>query len=285
MSLLAIGVSSAAPQASGAPIRVEGIGGVAPDRIAIFTVRGAGISTPLIAFQDRARRLLEAHMHAEIVSLHETLSRGGVDLNRQLVACQADPKCYADLLGRLDARYLLVLSATRVEDLRLAGARLIDLRDLRILGESIEEVRADRTLLDALDARIQACVPAARWDPFGLLEIRADQAGAQIAVQGRIVGLSPVPRIGYLMPTTYEVTARKAGFETARARATVEQGGIAQVDLTLHPVPEPSSSSTWIWVGAGAAVVVAATVATVLVVSSGGGDPSFCSSPDPAACM
>jgi len=272
--------------ASADPIRVDSLSSAPRDRIAIYIVRGPGVSTPLIAFQERARRLLEAHMHVEIVSMREALVRGGPDLNKKLGTCQADPDCYSQLLGRtLDARYLLVLTATRLDELRLAGARLLDLEALRILGESIGEVPSEQSYLDASDQRVQACVPQERWDPFGGLQVQADQAGAQVSVQGRVLGLTPMSQVGFLLPGTYEVGLRKSGFEPLKTEVQVQQGQVAQAVLQMQAIPEPESSSWMIWAGAGAAVAVAATVVTVVLVTSGGGDPSFCSAPDPMACM
>lgn len=268
------------------PIRVDGLSAAPRDRIAIYTVRGDGVSTPLIAFQERARRLLEAHMHAEIVSMRETLVRGGPELNKKLAGCQADPKCYSDLLGRtLDARYLLVLTATRLDELRLAGGRLLDLQALQSLGESIEEVPSDQSYLDAIDRRVEACIPKERWDPFGSLSVTSEPPGAQVAVQGRVIGLTPLPQVGYLLPGTYEVGVRKSGFEPQSTSVEVRQGEVAQAILQMDPLPEADSNGWMIWAGVGAAAVVAATVVTVVLVTAGGGEASFCSAPDPAACM
>lgn len=268
-----------------APIRVDGLNATPRDRISIYTVRGAGVSTPLIAFQERARRLLEAHMHVEIVSMRESLVRGGADLNKQLAACKAEPVCYSKLLGRtVDTRYLLVLTATRLDEIRLAGARLLDLKGLRVLGESIDEVPINRTILDAIDARVEACVPKTRWEPFGGLEIQAGQPGAQVQVQGRAVGMTPMRDIGFLLPGTYQVEVRKLGFIPAKGEFKVRQGEITHAALDLAAVPEAASSRWWLWAGAGVAVVGAAVLGAVLVGGSGG-DPTFCSAPDPAACM
>ncbi len=268
-----------------APIRVDGLNATARDRISIYTVRGGGISTPLIAFQGRARRLLEAHMHVEIVSMRESLIRGGADLNKQLAGCKAEPACYAKLLGRtVDARYLLVLTATRLDEIRLAGARLLDLEGLQVLGESIDEVPISQTFLDAIDERVQACVPKARWEPFGGLAIEASQAGAQVLVQGRAVGLTPMRALGFLLPGHYQVELSKQGFIPSKGNFEVRQGEVALADFKMVAVPAPVASRWWLWAGVATAVVGAAVVGA-LVVSGSGADPTFCSAPDPAACL
>ena len=283
-ALIAACAGLATPAATADPLRVEGISPVPRDRIATYTVRGEGVRTPLIAFQERARRVVEAHMHAEIVSMRETLAKGGASLNRRLAGCQADPKCYAELLGGVDARYLLVITATHLDELRLVGARLLDLQDLAILGESIEEVPSEQSDLEAVAARIRDCIPQARWEPFGRLVVDATVPGAQVSVQGRLVGTTPLPEIGFLVPGTYRVEATKQGFLPASAEVAITQGQRARAELALQAEAEPSSGATWLWVGLGALVVAGAAATGVVLATRGGGDPSFCSAPNPDLC-
>jgi hypothetical protein len=265
------------------PVRVEGVSAQPRDRISIYTVRGEGVSTPLVAFQERAGRLIEAHMHAEIVSMREILTRGGPALHQGLAGCQADAKCYADLLGAVEARYLLIIIATHLGDLRLVGARLLDLQALEVLGESIEAVPGDGSYLDALEDRVRACIPAERWDPFGGLEVAVSEPGAQVTLQGRVVGLSPLGEVGFLMPGTYRVGARKAGFDPVEVDVEVRARARTPRQLDLHETASPGGGSVWIWVGVGAAVAAAATV-TAVVLTSGGGDPTFCSAASAESC-
>lgn len=284
--LLTVGLGMAllAGPARADPIRVYGVSPQPRDRISIYTVRGEGVTTPLVAFQERAGRLIEDHMHAEIVSMREILARGGPALHQGLAGCQADPKCYADLLGAVEARYLLIIIATRLDDLRLVGARLLDLQALEVLGESIEALPADASYLDGLEDRVRACIPPERWDPFGGLRVEVSEPGAQVSIGGRVVGLSPLPEVGYLMPGTYKVGARKTGFDPAEVEAEVTARAVTTTQVNLQETPSVSGSSVWLWVGIGAAVVAGAAVTTAVLLTQGGGDATFCTAPSPDSC-
>ncbi|MEO1337560.1 MAG: hypothetical protein AAFV29_18090, partial [Myxococcota bacterium] len=94
VALVAGGLSPASAQT-----KIPGLSAQPPDRVAIYTVKGRGVSVPFIAFQERARRTVEAHMHAEIVSMDEALSRGGPGLPKRLSACRGEARCFADLLA------------------------------------------------------------------------------------------------------------------------------------------------------------------------------------------
>jgi hypothetical protein len=265
-------------------MRVDGLSGERPPQLLIFTVRGEGVLTPLIAFQERARASVEPHMNVRVISMDETLAKGGAAFQKRLQDCRGEPQCLSALVGKVDAKYLLVLTANLVGDLRIVGSRLIDLSTLTVLGEAVDEVPSDKNVLDVLPDRIKSSIPAQLWDPFGGLSIAVNQAGAQILVNGRIVGMSPMARLGYLMPGDYKVEAAKDGFTSAASATKIERGQESKVDLQLAETAQAGSSSWLIWAGVGAAVAAGAAVVAVLALSSGGGDPAFCSAVDPAEC-
>lgn len=266
-----------------AQVRILELSGTKPDRISIYTVRGEGVTTPLISFQERARREVEAHMHAEIVSMDETLARGGPELQRRLAACQGEPKCFAGLLSAVDARYLLLITASLLGDMRLVGARLLDLEALTIVGEAIDTIPDDQAFLTAIPERIRASVPAERWDPFGSLDVETSQPGARVTVNGRTVGLGPALSLSHLLPGSYAVAASKEGFEPAALDVEVARGGAARASLRLDPIAAPESGGGWWWwVALGAAAIGGAVAAGVVLGS--GGETSFCSGPTAESC-
>lgn len=268
-----------------AQIRVDALAPRPPFRISIFTVRGGGVTIPLVAFQEWARQAVEEHMHAEIVPMDEMLARGGAALTQRMTACQGDPRCFKQVIGRaVDARYLLVLTASVLGDTRLLGARLLDLKKLRIVGEAIDELEPNQSFLDAIQPRVRASVPKRRWDPFGELRIVAE-SGAQISVNGRIVGMSPIAPMPYLLPGKYEVVAEKRGYTTGRATTEVKRGASVEAKLDLVALAPPEEAPTWYWWAGGAgAAVVTGVVVTAVLLSSGGGEPTFCTAPDASLC-
>lgn len=273
------------PSAARAEMRIDGLSPERPTQLLIFTVRGAGVLTPLVAFQERARAEVEAHMNVRVLSLDETLAKGGAAFQKRLAECRGEPPCLSALVGKVDAKFLLVLTASLVGELRLVGSRLVDLGTLTVLGEAVDEVPSDQGVLDVLPDRIRSSIPAHLWDPFGAVAINVSEPGAQLRVNGRIVGMSPMARLGYLMPGEYRIEVAKEGFLPSSSVVKVERGGEVKLDLTLAEAPRPDTdSSWWIWAGAGAAVVAGAAVAAGVVLSSGGGDPTFCSAVDPSAC-
>lgn len=278
--MLASTLLAAAAVSARADIRLDNLGARAPDRILVFVARGEGVRTPVVAFQERARQIIEEHMYARVISMEESFVRGGAELQRQLQECRGDDRCYARLVGAVEAGYLLVVTAAPVGDATIVGARFIDLGAATALGNAVDTVPDGSDVLSVLPSRIQASVPADMWDPFGWLAVSASADGAEITIDGRVVGVTPLDRIGHLLPGSYQVAASKPGHAPASLDVTVERAKEASAALVL-PVEE-SGSSWWLWTIVGAVAAAGAATAVALAVS--GGDRVLCSSPDPSAC-
>jgi hypothetical protein len=158
---------------------------------------------------------------------------------------------------------------------------LIDLTALSVLGEAVDEVPGDGNVLDAVTDRIKKSIPGELWDPFGSLLIGVSEPGAQIRINGRVVGMSPISSLGYLTPGEYKIEAEKEGFQIAFQSVAIERGRETRVELALE---EQGGGLSWlVWAGIGLAVIGGATAAA-FVLSSGGEDPTFCTAVRPELC-
>lgn len=274
------GSAWALPEEGATGVRLEGLGARQPDRILVLVVRGEGISAPVVAFQERSRKVIEEHLHARVVSMEEAFVRGGAEFQAKLAMCKGEDSCYARLVGAVEANYLLVITASKVGDLRVVGSRLIDLDAVTARGNAVDAVPEGRDVLDVLPERIKASVPESMWDPFGALSIEVNVAGAEVSVGGRPAGVSPLPRIEGLLPGVYPIAVSKSGFKPGAAEGRVARGETSSVKVALEE--ESSFSGWWIWAIVG--VAAAAGAATAIGVAASGGEATFCSSPDPAAC-
>lgn len=283
--LIGLGIllcSGARPALAEGDLRVDGLGGRAPERILVLVVRGEGINVPAVSFQEVARHTVEEHMHARVVSLEEAFVRAGESLQQRLAECKGADSCYARLAGSVEAAYLLVITASHVGSFDVVGARLLDLGMVSPIGNAVDPVPLDADILGVIPERIRAAVPPAMWDPFGAMVVRADQPGAEISVNNKIVGVTPLDRISFLLPGNYKVAAQKTGYKRTEAEVLVERGADAQVGLALIP-EEGDGPAWWVWTLIGGAVVGGAAVA-IGVAAGSGGQYSLCSSPDPTRC-
>jgi hypothetical protein len=263
-------------------LRIDGLASRPPDPILVFVLRGDGVKTPLLVLQERARQALEQHLNARVVSAEEAFVGGGSEFQQKLAECRADDRCYARLVGTVEANYLLVMTARKLGELVLLGARFLDLRAVRALGNAADPVPAGTDLPDAIEARIRAAIPPEMWDPFGRLHITSDLEGAEIAINGRLVGVTPLPPIGHLLPGIYRLAAAR-GDARQEASARVVRGEEATATLVLTPPKVEETSNAWLWwVVAGVAVVGAGV--GIAAIASGGGSPTFCSAVEKSLC-
>jgi len=116
------------------------------------------------------------------------------------------------------------------------------------------------------------------------LQIRVDVTGAELQLDGKPLGLAPLPDSVWVTPGAHEIAARKNGFLPARKAIEARAGGVEQLAITLSPLGRvgtvapgqpgpvavaPIYKRPWFWVVVGGAVV-AGTVAAVAWTASGG---------------
>lgn len=266
------------------PLRIDGLVSRPPDTILLFVVKGDDVEIAVSSFQDVVRRTIDQHLHARIVSLEEQFVRAGESLQGRLRECKGDDGCFARLAGAVEARYLLVITASKIGEQEVVGARFLDLSGAIRLGNALDPLPPGMEMLEAVPARIQAAVPAELWDPFGGIVVRVDQEGAEVTVNGKIIGVTPFEKIGFLLPSTYRVSVAKSGFVRADADATVLRGEDAQLAFTLEEADD-GGLPWWGWTLIGVGVAAGAGLGIGLAASSGG-PTTVCSVPagNAAAC-
>jgi hypothetical protein len=154
--------------------------------------------------------------------------------------------------------------------------------DGRVVGKAplavVEADAGERTLAVALagyeplvqtvnvkggEALLLRLTMRAREDTPGRLRVLVSEEGAEIAVDGEVVGTSPLADPLLLAPGDHELAVRMDGFATRSQTVCVLPGADLATGLRLQP---PSPYTPWHWVagGAGVAALVAGTVAYAL---------------------
>jgi hypothetical protein len=141
----------------------------------------------------------------------------------------------------------------------------------------------------------------------GAARVSVDVAGAELAVDGRAIGSSPLVQEIFLEPGAHVISARSADGASTEARVVAVAGSTSAVDLVLAaaakppaapaspPVPPPTAPtpaatagpSTLVWVLAGGALVGLGAGATFTVLSEmAASDAAALAQPGgPSACL
>ena len=170
----------------------------------------------------------------------------------------------------------------------------------RDLGRPVEAVEAfDRFLRDATDAPAETLTEARKSaaelkTKLGRIEITCATDGAEITVDGKQIGSTPLGEMVWTTPGRHQVAVQHAGFSPAIEDVVVAVGKAAPLNFVLRPIDlhaanpgaggalvggdaavaerKPVYRRTWFWVATG--VVIGAGVAAAVILSTRGGTSS-----------
>jgi hypothetical protein len=118
----------------------------------------------------------------------------------------------------------------------------------RDLGHAVEAMDAfERFLAEATDApddRInEAKTSVATLEgKLGKLKIECEVPGADIGLDGKLIGKSPLPRLVWAQPGRHQVTAEKRGFLPAIEDVEVKASWVHTVVMSPQPVEAPPAA-------------------------------------------
>jgi hypothetical protein len=197
----------------------------------------------------------------QVVSQSEIVSLLGLERSKQMLGCTEDSGCMVELAGALNAERLLSGSITVIERTALMSVRLIDVKRSRTLA------RANATLLDASQTELvdasrrlaHEALTGQRLDTTGTLRIAVDRAGAQVSVDGKDLGRSPLSGVLRVLEGPHQITIQKKGYIRWASSVTVKAGSEVPVSVELVPLSALGEGArsrlwTWGWVASGVAV-------------------------------
>jgi len=163
----------------------------------------------------------------------------------------------------------------------------------RDLGRPVEAVEAfDRFLRDASDAPAETVTEARQSaselkKKLGRIEVNCATDGAEITVDGKQIGSTPLGEMVWTTPGRHQVAVQHAGFSPAIEDVVVTAGNAAALNFELRPIdlqaPNPGAGGAlvggdaeaehkpvykrpWFWVATG--VVIGGGVAAAILLSS-----------------
>jgi hypothetical protein len=185
----------------------------------------------------------------------------GVERTKVMLGC-AEDACMSEVAGAADADRVVAGSLTLLERTALLTVRYVDARKARTLG------RTTATLLDATQAELvdaarrlaHEAVTGEKLDTTGTIRIRVDRKGADVTLDGRSLGESPISGPQRVQEGPHTVTLQKAGFVRWSSTVGVTAGREATVDADLVPLQlltEAPRSRLWTWGWASSGVAAA----------------------------
>jgi hypothetical protein len=263
-ALLLAAAALLARPAAAAPVPAPAPATVRAQRMAVLDFSLAGSAHPDLArvLSDGAAKGAEGNGY-QIVTQGEVAAVLGLDRLRQLLGCSDDQGCLSDAAHALDAERLLSGSLTILERTALVTVRLIDAPRGRTIARTSTTLldATEKELVDAARRLAYEAVTGKRLDTSGLLRLHVDRPGAQVTLDGKELGRTPLTGTPRVLEGPHSIVIQKDGYVRWSSTVAVPPGGDVPVDVQLIPVRllgEAARSRLWSWAYVTTGVAVAA---------------------------
>jgi hypothetical protein len=271
VAFVALAWSAAALAAGNAEPAAGASGPQAPHKLAVLDFALSGSAHPELArvLSDAAASEAGKVSGYQVVSQSEVVAMLGLERAKQMLGCSDDAGCQVELAGALNADRLLAGSVTVIERTALLAVRLIEVKRTRTLA------RTNATLLEATETELvdaarrlaHEALTGERLDTTGTLRLAVDRAGAQVSLDGKDLGSTPIAGAQRVLEGPHQITVQKKGYIRWSSTVTVAAG--AEVPVTVQLVPlaalgEAARSRLWTWGWVASGVAVAGAGAGVI---------------------
>jgi hypothetical protein len=261
----------AGPEPASRPAQQPPPAAAKPARVVVGDFVLAGAAHPDLArvLSDAAAKGVEGTPGLSVMGQAEIAAILGHDRLRYMLGCTEEQGCMTELGRVLEADRLISGSLTLLERTALLTVRFIDVR------RNVTLARTTGTLLDATEAELvdaarrlaHEAVTGRKLDTTGTLRVNVSRTGADVTLDGKSLGASPVAGARRVLEGPHTVTVQKAGYVRWSSTVAVAAGQDVSVDVELVPVKllgEAARSRLWTWGFVSSGVAVAAGSAGIV---------------------
>lgn len=250
------------------------------ERLLVLVLDKKGVLPGRQNITDKLKETMEKNLDIQVVSDEETFVVFDRNVADMFSSCRGDPVCLARLVQNLDARYLLVVSSSKISKSIVLGLRYVDLKERTTIGQAVHKVPSNSDIHKEISKRLPDIVPKNMWRPYGSISLNIVQPRVQIFLDEQLVGISPFKKLERVKPGSRQLRFELDGYLPHTESVLVQQGEIFKLDVQMtkedkHNIP------WWVW----------ASVGTVIVTAVAGGiwwnserDIGLCSSPNLSQC-
>ncbi len=226
-----------------------------------FVLAGAAHPDLGRVLSDAAARGVQGTAGLAVMGQGEISAILGLEKTRQMMGCGEEQGCVSELGKALDADFLVSGTLTLLERTALLTVRFIDVR------RNQTQSRTTAMLLDATEAELvdgatrlaHEAVTGKKLDTSGTVRVSVSRSGADVTLDGKSLGASPVTGTQRVLEGPHTVTVQKAGYIRWSTTVNVAAGQSVAVEAELVPLVLQGEAArsrlwTWGWVSAGVAV-------------------------------
>jgi hypothetical protein len=219
-------------------------------KLAVLDLRGKGVPDELVSsLSDVVTTSLTRLGVFDVVSRADIQRMLEFEQDKQLLGCESDTSCLAEIGGALGVALLVSGSVGQVGSTYIVNLTLTDTAAVNVRAREQREVASRDQLIGEVEGAARFLVRELLAGEQGYIVLNASESGADVEIDGRIVGVTPVPR-QTLAGGPHRVKIVKTGFVTWARDIDVRKDQTEVVDASLVPSLEyiekyDSSAGTW----------------------------------------
>lgn len=239
--------------------------------LAVLDLSGKGVSEDTAA---QLTQVLSAELKriegTSVVSRTDIVAMMQVQEQKMLAGCD-DASCLAEIGGALGVEHLVAGSVGKVGQAFVISLRLISVKSARVEHRVFDSFSGDEEQLIRAFRNAGRRILGLEPRP-GTLTVSVDQQGAELFLDGKLLGLTPMAPVPGIAEGSHTLHVTKAGFQDHHADVYVEFGEANPVWVPLAAIPvRPWYQRPWLMtsiivpavVGPPAAALLVALVGTV----------------------
>jgi hypothetical protein len=183
--------------------------------------------------------LISAHLSQsgafDVITQEDVRQMIGFEKMKSTLGCELDESCLAEIGAALGVPYLLTSQVAKVGTTYILSMSLIDINAAKgISRDSIKAKNQDQLIAD-LEPRLDRLVAGLRYAQGGQMAIICPELGALVEVDGRALGVTPLP-VQDLPAGPHRVVVTKEGFFRFTRDVDLIPGDALQVEIQLQSV-------------------------------------------------
>jgi len=189
------------------------------------------------------------------LGVFEVLSRADIqqmlafEEDKQMMGCESDTSCLAEIGGALGVALLVNGSIGKVGSNYIINLNLTDTRSATVKEREQRQVSDADKLTDEIERAARFLVRGLLEAQQGILILKASESGADVEIDGRIVGATPLKRMP-LSGGPHTLKLFKKGFVAWARDIDIKKDEPLVVDASMVPSLEfiadyDSSAGTW----------------------------------------
>jgi TolB-like protein len=171
----------------------------------------------------------------DVISRQDIQQMLNFEESKQLVGCSSSSNCIAEIGGALGVAKVITGSVGKLGNSYVLNLSLLDTKSAKVIERESRNASSQEALVSAAENGSRFLVRSLLEGKQGDLIIKSSESNAEVEIDGKLIGLTPVPRVK-LASGPHTIRVSKKGFISYARDIVVQE----RDPTVLEPVMLPS---------------------------------------------